>query len=907
MKYLGFWTRFRENQTVNLVIRYHGAWVTRVELPESGSEIRLGRAPENDVILSFDFVSREHARVFQSDGSWFYEDLRTDHPRYDPNPIRLTSSIIISIEGGLELLAEETFQGAETRIQDRRFLTKFQMRRRGDKRRFALGMALSLLLIGAGYLLYQGLFKKVSHDANEIFGMVRPTVVEFVKVKEEKAIRDYKKYAEMKDEDFVEEMGFCTGFKIAPTIVMTANHCMHGTSLVDGSIDFRLRTFDGKVHEATRILGFDIKKDFLILEAPSLQEYGFLKISNDPFRVGEPVYTVGNVSGEGLAIREGITASKTKDQNDPSIEFVRFSAAASGGNSGGPLVNAQGEVLALVFAATWDGNYNMGAGADYLREAKEKFVDHTEEKTVLVEPRKLLNFQPLMIPYQLYFPTLDSAYESPDHFRLLEQMNFELKLPASLEDHYRALIDGLNRAASEKMQEVESRLRQEGFRSKDWADQVSDEVPMLVFGETSSIFARVPLPSKKNDFLILPQVLSTALPMGPTAYKAFLQTLRNENYFSYIPELQQLALRVDATQIPDETDVSIYRAGNYTQRETLERITYEPFGVAISALEKPEEGWSETRKIDANRILKVLVADGLIGTSANSFYLRPNARRDFLIKSFDEEVVKFETTDLGGRKWQAFSFRLFDGLTLDTYCLPLPQGVYCQSINFQATRPELLKVLRENFMKSQLTNRVLPGFFSQVDAILDFQTKGSESLPPWNDYEVRREANGKLHINFKTFGLQFDLPSDGSLESIRLNAAVLKSKPGIRWAASGFEFIQKTKEPGIGRRYCEVSFERKNSRTSSVLAALRAEEQSRERPNRKRVTLDDPNPIWQHEVVSVKTNTPLTLYAYCVPAQRYGDANQLVNFDFDDRESYQPGFKLVGGTGQKLSPNGIAK
>lgn len=160
MKYLGFRSSFRENQTVNLVIRYHGAWVTRVELPTSGSEIRLGRAPENDVILSFDFVSREHARVFFSDGSWFYEDLRTDHPRYDPNPIRLTPSIIISIEGGLELLAEETFHGAETRIQDRRFLTKFQMRRRGDKRRFALGMVLALVLVAGSFLLYQILFKK---------------------------------------------------------------------------------------------------------------------------------------------------------------------------------------------------------------------------------------------------------------------------------------------------------------------------------------------------------------------------------------------------------------------------------------------------------------------------------------------------------------------------------------------------------------------------------------------------------------------------------------------------------------------------------------------------------------------------------------------------------------------------
>jgi len=70
-------------------------------------------------------------------------------------------------------------------------------------------------------------------DANELFTFVRPKIVEFLKTKDPKAIQDFKKYANVKDENFVDEIGFCTGFMIEPGIVLTANHCFHGSMLLD--------------------------------------------------------------------------------------------------------------------------------------------------------------------------------------------------------------------------------------------------------------------------------------------------------------------------------------------------------------------------------------------------------------------------------------------------------------------------------------------------------------------------------------------------------------------------------------------------------------------------------------------------------------------------------------------------
>jgi hypothetical protein len=305
---------------------------------------------------------------------------------------------------------------------------------------------------------------------------------------------------------------------------------------------------------------------------------------------------------------------------------------------------------------------------------------------------------------------------------------------------------------------------------------------------------------------------------------------------------------------------------------------------------KPEGGWATARVLDPKRVLNVLVADGLIATSAGSFYLRPNAQRDFVIKQLQEEVSVSEVTDLGGRKWQVFSFRLFGAMTLDTFCLPIPQGLYCQSVSFQAVHPDLLKILRSNFIRSQLTNRVLPGFYSRVDAILDFQAKAlHEFNPPYNDFELRRDALGKLLLNFKHQGLQIELPNGASIESLRMNEGVTKNPQSgkAEWISTGVEFIQEISTEKLKKRYCEISYERKGSLTSSVLAALRAEEQSRERDNRKKKAKnvdEEPPSIWQKSLQSRRTKDNLTLYAYCVPAERYGDAEQLLNFNFESRE-----------------------
>ena len=332
---------------MKIIVRYLGMSIVQKDL-EPG-EYKIGRSGDNDIQISHDFISRRHAKIFFKAGQWWYQDLRVKHIHYQKDPIKITQETKIELGNQVELITEDYLDVKKTILYQVDGAGSLKDEKKPRRRPVAMLAIISFLLIAGGAIYYFSVSLKRQMDANTLYEFVRPKIVEFVKIKDPKAIRDLKKYAGAKEKDFIDEIGYCTGFIVRPGIVLSANHCLHGISIVDSDVRFKLKTHDGKLHDVARILGFDLKKDFLYLDVPSLKEYGCLEISTEECKVGEKVYTIGNVAGEGIAIRDGIMAGKTKDLNDPNIEFVRYSAAASPGNSGGPLVNGLGKVIALVF------------------------------------------------------------------------------------------------------------------------------------------------------------------------------------------------------------------------------------------------------------------------------------------------------------------------------------------------------------------------------------------------------------------------------------------------------------------------------------------------------------------------------------------------------------------------------
>jgi hypothetical protein len=149
-----------------------------------------------------------------------------------------------------------------------------------------------------------------------------------------------------------------TAFAVGPTTYVTAAHVLLPTI----SSEFGapgIRDGAGHVYVIDRILGCSAHQDFVVFTVSGAPPAAPLPTSTD-HRVDSVVFAVGNALGEGVVIRDGLLTSETPEPQDGRWNFLRFSAAASPGNSGGPLLDAEGRVIGVVLAKSPSENLNYG-------------------------------------------------------------------------------------------------------------------------------------------------------------------------------------------------------------------------------------------------------------------------------------------------------------------------------------------------------------------------------------------------------------------------------------------------------------------------------------------------------------------------------------------------------------------
>lgn len=93
---------------------------------------------------------------------------------------------------------------------------------------------------------------------------------------------------------------------------------------------------------------FDIGLDLAIISIKNSNKKA-LTLSNTEVSVGDVVYAIGNPKGEGISIAEGIVSDNHRKIGN--IDYVMFTGAINSGNSGGPLLNDNGEVIGVVTAS----------------------------------------------------------------------------------------------------------------------------------------------------------------------------------------------------------------------------------------------------------------------------------------------------------------------------------------------------------------------------------------------------------------------------------------------------------------------------------------------------------------------------------------------------------------------------
>lgn len=118
-----------------------------------------------------------------------------------------------------------------------------------------------------------------------------------------------------------------------------------------------LRDSAGKVYPIDQILKWSSDEDYVVFSISGAPPAQPLTASAE-HKIDDAVLAVGNALGEGIVMRDGMLTSETPEQQDGRWKWLRFSAAASPGNSGGPLLDAAGRVIGIVRAKSPNENLN---------------------------------------------------------------------------------------------------------------------------------------------------------------------------------------------------------------------------------------------------------------------------------------------------------------------------------------------------------------------------------------------------------------------------------------------------------------------------------------------------------------------------------------------------------------------
>jgi len=129
-----------------------------------------------------------------------------------------------------------------------------------------------------------------------------------------------------------------------------------------------LRDATGKVYPIDRILKFSLHEDFVVFSVQMPPTLVPLNVNREP-HIDDAVFAVGNALGDGIVIRDGLFTSETAEQQDGRWKWIRFSAAASPGNSGGPLLDATGRVIGIVIGKSDNENLNYALPIGRLSDA----------------------------------------------------------------------------------------------------------------------------------------------------------------------------------------------------------------------------------------------------------------------------------------------------------------------------------------------------------------------------------------------------------------------------------------------------------------------------------------------------------------------------------------------------------
>lgn len=133
-------------------------------------------------------------------------------------------------------------------------------------------------------------------------------------------------------------------------IVDAAGYVLTNNHVIDGAAQIDVYLSDGRKIEAAVVVGFDPLTDLAVLKIDADGLIACPWGDSNALEVGDWVLALGTPFGLDRTVTAGIVSARRApgDVNrNPYMNFVQTDAAVNPGNSGGPLVNLQGEVVGI--------------------------------------------------------------------------------------------------------------------------------------------------------------------------------------------------------------------------------------------------------------------------------------------------------------------------------------------------------------------------------------------------------------------------------------------------------------------------------------------------------------------------------------------------------------------------------
>lgn len=129
-----------------------------------------------------------------------------------------------------------------------------------------------------------------------------------------------------------------SGFAIGENCIITNAH------VIGNSKNIQLATQDGKRYKA-KLIGMDEDKDIAVLSVSGVKFIPLKVADYDALKVGTDVYAIGAPKSMAYTLTKGVVSAK--DRKIGGHSYIQTDAAINEGNSGGPLIDDEGNVIGV--------------------------------------------------------------------------------------------------------------------------------------------------------------------------------------------------------------------------------------------------------------------------------------------------------------------------------------------------------------------------------------------------------------------------------------------------------------------------------------------------------------------------------------------------------------------------------